>query len=163
MAIRQKLRFTSESDLTKLVINGHTYYCAPHPDLPGYLGTTTGQIISLVHRYTGGSEQVRGTSEPKILKPVFQPSGYIKHLLCLPSGKRVQKYAHRFVSECFLMPPSPEMRQVNHINYEKADNHIRNLEYVTPSENKRHGWMRGAIDEESEAYRKSRLKLIKKA
>jgi hypothetical protein len=59
------------------------------------------------------------------------------------------------------MPPSPEMTQVNHINYDKADNHIRNLEYVTPSENKRHSWMREVIEEERKAYKKSRLKLIK--
>ena len=163
MAIRQKLRFTSESDLTKLVINGDTYYCAPHPDLPGYLGTTTGQIISLVHRYTGASEQVRGTSDPRVLKPVLQKSGYIKHLLCHPSGKRVQKYGHRFMAECFLVLPSPDMKQINHINFDKTDNHLRNLEYVTPSENKRHSWMRELFDEERTAYRKSRFKLIRKA
>ena len=163
MSIRQKLRFTSEvSDLTKLVINGDTYYCARHPDLPGYLGTTTGQIISLVHRYTGASEQVRGTSDPRVLTPVLQKNGYIKHLLCHPSGKRVQKYGHRFMAECFLVLPSPDM-QINHINFDKTDNHLRNLEYVTPSENKRHSWMREVIDEERKEYRRSRFKLIKKA
>ena len=163
MSKRQRLKTTSQLDLIAYEINKRIYYCLEHPTMRGYWGSTCGQIISRVHNFMGGAEQIRGSSVPKVLVPVVMGSGYVKHILLSPEGQRISYYAHRFLAECFLEEPSPEMIQLNHINYNKIDNHIRNLEYVTPSENQRHSWMRQVIDEERNAYRRSRLKLIKKA
>ena len=48
-------------------------------------------------------------------------------------------YVHRLVAAAFLDSPSDESRwQVNHLDRDRANNHVTNLEYVTPSENMTH-------------------------
>ena len=48
---------------------------------------------------------------------------------------------HRLVAAAFLgPPPSANKWQVNHIDNDKLHNHVRNLEYVTASENVLHSW-----------------------
>ena len=48
---------------------------------------------------------------------------------------------HRLVvATYFGQPCSPEL-QVNHKDSDRGNNHVQNLEYVTPSENQRHSWL----------------------
>ena len=51
---------------------------------------------------------------------------------------------HRLVAASFLGQPEPSTLQVNHKDGDKSNNHVRNLEYVTPSENTRHSWQQRA-------------------
>ncbi|CAE7501355.1 unnamed protein product [Symbiodinium sp. CCMP2456] len=47
---------------------------------------------------------------------------------------------HRLVAGTFLdQPLSPDM-QVNHIDLDRGNNHVENLEYVTPAQNIKHGY-----------------------
>lgn len=48
-------------------------------------------------------------------------------------------YAHRVVCETFLGPIPPKMT-VNHINGDKGDNRLSNLEVVSQGENARHSY-----------------------
>ena len=59
------------------------------------------------------------------------------------NGKWYTKRIHRLVTEAFLDRPNSESWQVNHINGDKRDNRLVNLEYVTPSENMRHAYANG--------------------
>jgi len=61
-------------------------------------------------------------------KEIIEPKQY--------SGYKVFKYkaVHRIVAEVFI-GPCPEGYVVDHLNREKLDNRVENLEYVTPSEN----------------------------
>ena len=50
------------------------------------------------------------------------------------TNKRVDKYIHRLVAQHFI--PNPENKKyVNHINCNRADNSVKNLEWVTAKEN----------------------------
>lgn len=52
-------------------------------------------------------------------------------------GKSKSFYIHRLVAETFL--PNPDnLREVNHKDLDKSNNHVDNLEWVSSATNKRH-------------------------
>lgn len=62
--------------------------------------------------------------------------GYIRYDLCI-DGKRVAKAGHRLVAEAFL-PKVDGKVYVNHIDGNKTNNRIDNLEWCTCQENSQH-------------------------
>ena len=70
-------------------------------------------------------------------------SGYLRVGLC-GVGRMKCRRVHRLVMESFV-GEIPDGMQVNHVNGDKADNRLANLEYVTPRENIRHGMATGLI------------------
>lgn len=62
--------------------------------------------------------------------------GY-KQVALLKQGSREHTLVHRLVAEAFI--PNPENKpQINHINGDKSDNRVENLEWCTMSENLYH-------------------------
>lgn len=65
-------------------------------------------------------------------------TGYLQCNLYDENGK-VYKRVHRLVAETFI--PNPyNLPQVNHIDGNKLNNNVNNLEWVTNSENVQHGY-----------------------
>ena len=58
--------------------------------------------------------------------------------------KGKQYYVHRLVAEKFLDNPD-NLREVNHIDGRKHNNDISNLEWVSSSDNTKHGWDSGLL------------------
>lgn len=74
---------------------------------------------------------------PKILTP-FIDNGYEKISLGTGKGKRKTFLVHRLVAITFLGPPPDERPHVNHLDGNKANNRLSNLEYCSAKENNRH-------------------------
>ena len=72
------------------------------------------------------------------MKPYHDAWGYLK--ICLfHGGKKVQKTVHRLVGEAFI-PNTFNKPEINHIDGNKENNNIDNLEWVTRSENEIHAF-----------------------
>lgn len=63
--------------------------------------------------------------------------GEYKGVMLCTKSKEKQVYIHRLVAMAFL-PNIDNKPQVNHINEDKSNNHVSNLEWVTPWENANH-------------------------
>lgn len=90
---------------------------------PGYFIQDDGQVWSeKSHKYL--SQSKRGS--------------YYRVTLVSPSGDKVTLSVHRLVAEAFI--PNPENKpHVNHIDENKENNNVNNLEWVTEAENANHG------------------------
>ena len=73
----------------------------------------------------------------KILKPKKDHYGYLVVTLSV-NQKRYTRTVHRLVAETFI-PNISEKETVNHINENKTDNHVENLEWMSVKENNNHG------------------------
>ncbi len=157
-----------EVDPTIFRIQGKKHHAVPIEGYSGYFVTTLGKVISCVGSFRGSENKPRGTSEPNILKQKVNNSGYKRVVLTPPGGRPKQKLVHRLVAETFLerpdFAPNPkepflhdlEPRiQVNHIDGNKLNNRISNLEWNSPKENYHHQQL-------SECFRKTKKKIIHK-
>lgn len=91
-----------------------------HPDYRIYYDPATGHM-------TGAKGKRIGTINPNGYETVTGYSG----------GKSKTQYSHRVAWEC-VNGPIPRGLDINHINGNKLDNRIVNLELVTRSENLLH-------------------------
>lgn len=111
--------------------------------ISGYEGyyelSLTGRVRSLSRTIftKKGLRSVKG----KLLSPKSNGSGYLFVVLCKKGNKACQ-YLHRLVARGFI--PNPYNKpQVNHINGDKTDNRVVNLEWVTAQENSCHAHRKG--------------------
>lgn len=66
-------------------------------------------------------------------------AGYLRTVLILSHNNRKRFFVHRLVAEAFI--PNPENKpQVNHIDGNKQNNVVSNLEWATRSENALHSY-----------------------
>ena len=65
-------------------------------------------------------------------------NGYVKNQLCHKNGKGKQYFRHRLVMMCFSPVENQYELQVNHIDGNKENNCLENLEWCTNQENRIH-------------------------
>ena len=94
------------------------------------------------------------------LKPRVDKDGYL-HVTLRFKGKCKSTSIHRLVAQAFI--PNPENKsQVNHIDEDKTNNRVDNLEWVTAKENINHGTgiARGHLSQVNDPNRSKRVKLV---
>lgn len=96
-----------------------------------YQVSDLGRVRSLNYRDTG---------EPKILKQYGNGTGYYQVKLLDNFGKAKHVLVHRLVATAFIENPFPDKwDQVNHIDEDKSNNCVENLEWCDQTMNHNHG------------------------
>lgn len=127
-------------------------------DIPGYEGryqiSNIGRVRGLPHAYVCGNNTTRYTKE-LILKTQTDQKGYAR----VRFERRTFK-VHRLVAIAFIPNPN-NYPQVNHINGNKQDNRVENLEWCNNSMNQKHAWANGFQKSKYKKGRKVKMTNIK--
>lgn len=105
--------------------------------VPGYGGMYEASSLGRVARVLGGGGR-------RVRKPTLSTTGYLRLNLPDPSGAVRSRKAHAVVAETFL-GPRPTGFHVNHLDLNKTNNRVLNLEWVTPRENVLHYIRNGSV------------------
>lgn len=113
------------------------------PEFPGYLLSSEGKVYS--------------EKSGKQLKCPKNGQGY-PHCNLYVEGKASTKRVHKLMAEIFLQPAPGPKHVINHIDGDKTNNRIENLEWVTQKENIRHSFDNGLqVSLKGEAHGSSKL------
>ena len=109
-------------------------------DIPGWEGlyqaSTLGRIKRLPLRFTYSDGQ-RHYYPEKIYAPAVSGNGYKIITFRRPGGSQQQFYVHRLIAETFLEKPEG-CDIINHLDADRTNNNISNLEWTTFSGNSIH-------------------------
>ena len=95
-----------------------------HKDFPAYSVSTSGAVTN--------------TKTGRTLRPELTQNGYYRVTLCCDGGKK-RFLLHRLVAILYI-ENAENKPCVNHIDGDKANNSVSNLEWCTFSENERHSY-----------------------
>lgn len=102
------------------------------PNYPGYQVSASGGVRSF---WSNGGSLINVSRR---LSPTITGKGYKR--IGLRKNKKPRIYfLHRLILETFNRPPEIG-EQCNHLNGDKSDNRLINLEWVSPSENLKHAY-----------------------
>lgn len=108
-------------------------------DVKGYEGmyqvSDSGRVKSLARTVERSDGTVRPVCE-KILTCSISTDGYVQCKLCSDGQYKTVK-VHRLVAEAFL-PKAEDGFEVNHIDCDRRNNHVSNLEWMSHGDNVRY-------------------------
>jgi len=78
------------------------------------------------------------TNTGRMMKKQINNAGYYR-VEFSKAGKQKKLFVHRLVATAFI-PNKESLPQVNHLNGDKLDNRIENLEWCTASQNHKHSF-----------------------
>ena len=108
-----------------------------------YMVSSYGRVKSLSRTIKHPYSNNGGYKKGKILKQQLNTNNYYRVYLC-KYGVKKRFYVHRLVISSFLPNPLGKL-EINHINENRKDNRLENLEWSTKKENMRHGTIRERI------------------
>lgn len=116
-------------------------------DIPGYEGlyqaSDHGRIRSVSHLIRANKDGGIRYTEAGIKRLIPGWHGYMWVSLC-KDGKSKTHSVHQLVAITFIENPD-NLPAVNHIDADKTNNHISNLEWVTTQENQQHASRMGLL------------------
>ena len=118
--------------------------------IPGYKGSY--EVSNF-----GNVKSLKGKL-PKVLVPILNKWGYLQVSLCQNSIKKVYTI-HQLVAITFLnFIPNGHVKVINHINFNRTDNRLENLEIVTNRENCNMQHLKSTSNYTGVSFRKDRNK-----
>jgi len=106
-----------------------------------YKGVTTEYDLSDTHEISN-TGKIRHKHSGRERKLRFSNRGYMQVMFKCKDGKHLMCSIHRLVAITFLDNPYNK-KTVNHIDGDKTNNNVDNLEWATKSENEQHAWANG--------------------
>jgi hypothetical protein len=91
------------------------------------------------------SGRVRSLRAGKLMAPQKLTNGYMGIHLAFGDGRRRVTTVHRLVAEAFIPNPS-ELKEVNHVDFDKSNNVVANLEWASRGQNSKHNYANGRVD-----------------
>lgn len=111
------------------------YELVPIKDFDGYYITKEGKVFCDLGK---GCRDKSKRVAPYEVNPRPGKTGYMRvYMRQVSTNKRKDRYIHRLVAEYFL-PPVEGKTHVNHIDSDRSNNHVDNLEWCNQKENNKH-------------------------
>lgn len=126
-------------------------------DIKNYEGlyqvSNLGRVRSVDHYASNGKTQILYKGKIKRLQS-NKKNDYLSVILS-KNNKEKRVYIHRLVAESFIKKIDGK-DEVNHIDGNKHNNIVENLEWVTSQENKQHAYSLGLYDTEKFRHRRKK-------
>lgn len=84
--------------------------------------------------------EIRHKTRKKVLKPRSNNGGY-QYVNFKINGKNINFAVHRIVANAFIPNPNG-YTEINHKDYDRTNNCVDNLEWVSSSQNKQHAYLK---------------------
>ena len=107
------------------------------PNCPEYSITKEGKVYSHLKPGGYGNGKVLDYTYAREFKPQINNRGYLCVQLYSNTPKCKSYSVHRLVAEAYIPNPN-NLPQVNHINEDKTDNRVENLEWISSVDNIRY-------------------------
>lgn len=104
--------------------------------------------------------EVRNLESMHLIKPGDNGHGY-KFVYASVNKKRINRYVHRLVAECFVDNPN-HYNEVNHLDGNKSNNKAENLEWCTKSRNVSHSYEIGIHPRTTPKHTEAAIKNLEK-
>ena len=120
-----------------------------HPEYTGVEVSTWGNVRTLdrIVPRKNGTYHVKG----RVLKQSDNVVNGYSQVHVTVDGKQVMKYVHRLVAQTFLANPD-NLPEVNHLDCDRTNNHVENLEFCTPKYNSQYREKFGISNTESQGH-----------
>ena len=107
------------------------------PNCPEYSVTKDGKVYSHLKPSGYGIGMVLDYTYAREFKPQVNHKGYLRVQLYGNTPKHKTYSVHRLVAQTYIPNPN-NLPQVNHINEDKTDNRVENLEWISNADNIRY-------------------------